>query len=85
MSATRFQVGDRVLASGKKGVVAYVGETEFKPGVVWIGVLLDEPEGKNDGSVEGVRYFTCAPNHGVFVREAVVKRIGAAASVPTAP
>jgi dynactin complex subunit len=25
--------------------------------------------GKNDGSVQGVRYFTCAPAHGLFIRE----------------
>jgi kinesin family member 13 len=24
--------------------------------------------GKNDGSVKGVRYFSCAPKHGKFVR-----------------
>ncbi|XP_030756486.1 kinesin-like protein KIF13A isoform X3 [Sitophilus oryzae] len=49
------------------GVVAYIGETEFAPGT-WIGVELDAPKGKNDGSVNGSRYFTCKPKHGMFVR-----------------
>ena len=33
-----------------------------------MGVELDKAMGKNDGSVDGTVYFTCAPRHGVFVR-----------------
>jgi dynactin complex subunit len=28
--------------------------------------------GKNDGSVQGIRYWTCPPNHGLFVRPSQV-------------
>jgi kinesin family protein 13 len=29
---------------------------------------LDAPTGKNDGTVQGIQYFTCRPKHGIFVR-----------------
>ena len=49
------------------GEVKYIGEVHFKPGM-WIGIQYDEPFGKNDGSVEGKRYFQCQPKYGGFVR-----------------
>ncbi|CAN3368281.1 hypothetical protein DICA3_F16402 [Diutina catenulata] len=65
------QIGDRVCVRGSNGVVRFFGPTEFAPGK-WVGVELDTATGKNDGSVEGHRYFECQPAHGVFVRESAV-------------
>jgi len=63
-----FRLGDCVWVSGvKKGTTAFIGETQFAPGV-WAGILLDEPIGKNDGRVNGVRYFACQPLHGIFAK-----------------
>ncbi|XP_061928384.1 restin homolog isoform X12 [Apis cerana] len=63
-----FIIGDRVWVGGTKpGAIAYIGETQFAPGD-WAGVVLDEPIGKNDGSVAGCRYFQCEPKRGIFSR-----------------
>lgn len=64
------QVGQRVevLGKGVQGVVAYVGTTLFAYGK-WVGVILDEPKGKNNGTVDGKAYFQCKDNYGSFVRQ----------------
>jgi hypothetical protein len=68
------QIGMRVLipSSLKRGCVRFIGETQFAPGE-WIGVELDTREGKNDGSVNTVRYFECPEGHGLFVKRAQCK------------
>ncbi|GFY78251.1 dynactin subunit 1 [Trichonephila inaurata madagascariensis] len=64
------KVGSRVEIVGKdvKGKVAFAGSTNFSAGK-WFGVILDEPKGKNNGTVQGKAYFTCPDNHGIFVRQ----------------
>lgn len=54
----------------RRGEVVYVGTIEELPGVgMWVGVRLDEPTGKNDGSIKGKRYFDCGGlKRGAFVR-----------------
>lgn len=61
-------IGMEVELSGLgNGLIMFIGETSFANGE-WIGVELQTPSGKNDGSVQGVRYFSCSENHGCFVR-----------------
>jgi tubulin-folding cofactor B len=69
------EVGKRCRVGGddsRRGEVKYVGEVKEIPGGLgaWVGVHLDEPVGKNDGTVGGTRYWgqESVPKHGVFVR-----------------
>ncbi|KAK7173882.1 hypothetical protein R3I93_003645 [Phoxinus phoxinus] len=69
-----FVVGERVWVNGVKlGVIAYLGETQFSPGQ-WAGVVLNDLVGKNDGSVNGVRYFECQALQGIFTRPSKLMR-----------
>jgi len=61
-----FKIGNKVLIGQKmSGTIRFVGQTMFAPGT-WIGVELDLAKGTNDGSLDGIRYFTCEPSHGLF-------------------
>ncbi|RXM28759.1 CAP-Gly domain-containing linker protein 3 [Acipenser ruthenus] len=66
LSSLGFRVGDRVIIAGQKiGTLRFCGTTEFASGQ-WAGIELDEPEGKNNGGVGGVQYFSCPPKYGIF-------------------
>ena len=59
--------GRRVLVGGvKSGTLRFKGQVEFAPGM-WAGVELDDSEGTNDGTKDGVTYFSCRSGHGLFV------------------
>lgn len=69
------EVGKRCRVGGedtRRGEVKYVGDVEEIPNGAgpWVGVHLDEPVGKNDGSIAGKRYWgePSELKHGVFVR-----------------
>uniref|UniRef100_A0A452SQH0 Kinesin family member 13B n=1 Tax=Ursus americanus TaxID=9643 RepID=A0A452SQH0_URSAM len=61
------------VGTNKMGIVRYIGPTDFQEGT-WIGVELDLPSGKNDGSIGGKQYFKCNPGYGLLVRPGRVRR-----------
>jgi len=62
----RLWLGDEVTWKGKKGAVRYIGRVEFAEGE-WVGVELVEAIGVHDGSVNGIQYFSCPPEMGIFL------------------
>jgi len=68
------EVGNVVLLRKRGlGIIRYKGPLHcHDEQQIWLGVELKSADGKNDGSVQNKKYFSCTPNHGVFVRQ--VKR-----------
>lgn len=62
------------LLDGRVATIRFVGTTQFAPGE-WIGVELDDATGKNDGSVQGERYFECEPGYGMFIRPTAISAV----------
>ncbi|PKX99152.1 putative dynactin [Aspergillus novofumigatus IBT 16806] len=62
------------LTDGRQATVRFIGTTHFAAGD-WVGIELDEPTGKNDGAVQGERYFDCEPGYGMFIRPSAVAAI----------
>jgi len=72
--ANSLKIGDRCevrvpMQPKRRATIMYVGKTDFKEGW-WVGVKYDEPLGKNNGEVNGKRYFECGPKYGGFVKPA---------------
>lgn len=81
------KLDDRVFVGGTINdfaTVKFYGLTDFAEGY-WVGLELDNKIGKNDGSVNGVRYFNMADredflNHGLFTRVEQIRSITEAES-----
>lgn len=59
----------QVQPGSRRGTVSYIGNIEdIGSGGYWIGITLDEPLGKSNGSVKGHSYFKCDDKYGAFVR-----------------
>ncbi|KAI9293299.1 hypothetical protein K502DRAFT_351126 [Neoconidiobolus thromboides FSU 785] len=68
----RCEIKNEEDSMAKRGTIKFIGKTQFKPGY-WVGVELDEPYGKNNGSVNEVPYFECREKYGLFVKPYKVK------------
>lgn len=64
---TTAHIGRRVSVEGYDtlGTLLFVGNHHVS-GTSRCGVALDDPVGKNDGSIKGHRYFECAPKCGIL-------------------
>ncbi|KAK4243783.1 dynein associated protein-domain-containing protein [Corynascus novoguineensis] len=81
MSMSELTVGRKVqLADQRNGTIRFAGQTSFAPGY-WVGIELEDASGKNDGSVNDVRYFDCPMGYGMFVRPNALKLL----AEPVAP
>lgn len=66
--AERMSVGQRCRIVGdRRGEVKFVGKVKFGKGY-WVGIHLDEPMGKHDGTVKEVHYFDCPAPYGLFMK-----------------
>src|SRR5438552_696376 len=68
-SITKENIGQDVILDGiGPGILRFFGPTSFgKHAGDWLGIELLEAKGKNTGTVNNVQYFSCPPDHGVFV------------------
>lgn len=67
LRADQISVGARVYYRSPRrlGVVRYIGCVDYARGVM-VGVELDEPTGKHNGTVKGRFYFECPQSTGIF-------------------
>ncbi|EEY19249.1 dynactin [Verticillium alfalfae VaMs.102] len=72
------------LTDGRNGVVRFAGTTHFASGE-WVGIELEDDSGKNDGSVQGERYFDCSMGRGMFVRPSTLTILAQAPAPAAAP
>ena len=59
-------VSEKGPSKVRRGILRFFGTVEFASGQ-FCGIELDTPNGKHNGSFKGIRYFQCAPEHGIFV------------------
>jgi hypothetical protein len=80
--ASAIHVGDKVEVErcGKVEIayVACIGAVHFAKTTTsnnnFLGLILENPTGKNNGTVQGREYFKCKSNYGVFVRSSTVRK-----------
>lgn len=73
-AAAAYPIDGRVEVDpgARRGTIRHAGHIINTKGI-WIGILLDEPQGNNDGTKDGKRYFECRDKYGVFSKPANVR------------
>ena len=58
----------KLVGSGARGIVMYVGRVPGLGYGYFVGILLDGPFGDNNGIYKGIKYFDAEDKHAIFVR-----------------
>lgn len=72
--SSSMKIGDRCrvlnIEGERRGAVKFIGRIKQLDDEeqIWIGVEFDEPLGRNDGSIDGKKYFEAKPKHGSFLK-----------------
>jgi len=61
------------LTDGRVGIVKFIGKLAAVAPGEWIGLEITHGKGKNNGTVKGTSYFSCAAGQGLFVRIQKIK------------
>ena len=73
-----WRLGQRCEGGGGYGLgtIRYVGTMTGgdHSGQAWVGIELDSPCGKHDGTVHGTRYFSCRPRCGLLIKASKLAR-----------
>ena len=66
---TKVKITTKGQFNGQVGIVKYIGPIqEKKTEGDYVGLELEKPIGKNNGTHNGKVYFTTKPNHGIFLK-----------------
>ena len=80
---TSNDLGSSVIAAGYgTGRLAYYGPHKAGKDGLRCGVILDQPTGKNNGTVGEQFYFECPDKHGILVQASKVTVVQASATAP---
>lgn len=58
----------RKFPAQRFGKIMYRGKVKFASGK-WIGIILNQQCGRNNGTIYGKKYFESPPGHGILLRE----------------
>ena len=76
MQVVDIVMGEEVEVEGKgKGIVRYIGTTDFYPNETLFGIELEEPIGTHNGTFKDKTYFETSENCGIFAKRQDIYKV----------
>lgn len=71
----KLEIGDKLeISAHREGILKFIGQTDFSKGTIFGIELQNGSLGDNSGKIDGVRYFSCRENRGVFIDSKNLRR-----------